>query len=75
VLLIDTSFEDIYMQEELNAFKILESKVLSWIDVYSKGQIFYCGSETRSLDSFELDTEYKGRVIKALLRPLGTIGS
>ena len=74
MLLIDTSFEDVYLQDELNSFKILETKVLSWIDLFSKGKIYYCGSPTSSEDSFELDTEYKGRMIKALLRPLGTIG-
>jgi hypothetical protein len=46
MMLIDTSFEDVYMQEELNTFKMLETKVLSWIDLFGKGKVFYSGTPT-----------------------------
>ena len=48
---------------------------MSWTEDQSNGvQVIYCDSQGRDQrDTFELGQEYKGRIVKMLMQPLGTL--
>lgn len=74
-ILIKPCFFYVYVQSQVSAFRQLEQLIIEVVESQTKGvQIIYCDSQERGhRDSFELDSEYKGRLMKILLQPLGTL--